>query len=92
MMIQFKLPELGENIESGDITSVLVKVGDTVQKDQTLLELEAGKASMEIPSPAAGVIKAFPLKVGDTVKSGQLVAEIEDGEQKTEDGGQKTEG
>ncbi len=91
MIIKFKLPELGENIESGDITNIPVKVGDTVRKDQTLLELEAGKASMEIPSPAAGVIKAIPVKVGDTVKSGHLVAEIEAGEQKAEAKEQKPE-
>lgn len=77
MSIQFKLPELGENIESGDVTNVPVKAGDTVKKNQTLLELEAGKASMEIPSPADGVLKALHVKPGDTVKAGQLVAEIE---------------
>jgi pyruvate dehydrogenase E2 component (dihydrolipoamide acetyltransferase) len=77
MSIQFKLPELGENIESGDVTNVPVKVGDTVKKNQTLLELEAGKASMEIPSPADGVLKVLHVSVGDTVKAGQLVAEIE---------------
>jgi pyruvate dehydrogenase E2 component (dihydrolipoamide acetyltransferase) len=75
--MKFKLPELGENIASGDVTNVPVKVGDTVKKNQTLLELEAGKASMEIPSPADGVLKALHVKVGDTVKAGQLVAEIE---------------
>jgi len=76
--MEFKLQELGENIESGDVTNVPVKVGDTVKKNQTLLELEAGKASMEIPSPADGVLKALHVKVGDTVKAGQLVAEIEE--------------
>ena len=76
--MKFKLPELGENIDSGDVTNVPVKVGDTVKKNQTLLELEAGKASMEIPSPADGVLKAFHVSVGDTVKAGQLVAEIEE--------------
>lgn len=76
--MEFKLPELGENIESGDITNVPVKVGDPVKKNQTLLELEAGKASMEIPSPADGVLKALYVKTGDTVKAGQLVAEIEE--------------
>lgn len=79
MTIQFKLPELGENIESGDVTNVPVKVGDSVKKNQTLLELEAGKASMEIPSPADGVLKAIHVKPGDTVKAGQFIAEIEVG-------------
>jgi len=79
MIIQFKLPELGENIESGDVTNVPVKVGDNVRKNQTLLELEAGKASMEIPAPADGILKAIHVKTGDTVKAGQFVAEIEAG-------------
>jgi pyruvate dehydrogenase E2 component (dihydrolipoamide acetyltransferase) len=91
MIIEFKLPELGENIASGDVTSVPVKVGDTVKKNQTLLELEAGKASMEIPSPADGVLKALHVKVGDTVKAGQLVVEIESGDQKAKVKDQKPE-
>lgn len=89
--MEFKLPELGENIESGDVTNVTVKVGDPVKKNQTLLELEAGKAAMEIPSPANGVIVALHVQNGDTVKAGQLVAEIDAVDQKTEDGGQKPE-
>jgi pyruvate dehydrogenase E2 component (dihydrolipoamide acetyltransferase) len=103
MIIEFKLPELGEDIQSGDVTNVSVKVGDTVRKDQTLLEIEAGKATMEIPAPSAGTIKSIQVKPGDTVKAGQLVAEIESGaeqesgakgqepEKKPEDGNPKPE-
>ncbi|MCF7863501.1 MAG: 2-oxo acid dehydrogenase subunit E2 [Kiritimatiellales bacterium] len=79
MAIEFKLPELGENIESGDVVSVLVAVGDTVAEGQSLLEIEAGKASMEIPSPAAGTIAAVHVAQGDTVKVGQLAFTIEGG-------------
>jgi pyruvate dehydrogenase E2 component (dihydrolipoamide acetyltransferase) len=77
MAIEFKLPELGENIESGDVVSVLVAVGDSVAEGQSILEIEAGKASMEIPSPSAGTIKAIHVAQGDTVAVGQLAFTID---------------
>ena len=80
MALEFKLPELGENIEGGDVVNVLVAVGDTVSEGQSLLEIEAGKASMEIPSPAAGTIRAIHVNQGDTVEVGQLAFTIEEGE------------
>ncbi|RKX47064.1 MAG: branched-chain alpha-keto acid dehydrogenase subunit E2 [Verrucomicrobia bacterium] len=79
MAIEFKLPELGENIEGGDVVNVLVAVGDTVAEGQSILEIEAGKASMEIPSPAAGTIRAIHVAQGDTVEVGQLAFTIEGG-------------
>lgn len=91
--MEFKLPELGENIESGEIISVAVGEGDSVSKDQTLLEIEAGKATMEIPSPVEGTIKALHVKAGDSVDVGQLVAEIEEqgGAQAAEEDSQPSE-
>ena len=50
----FTLPELGENITSGDVLRVLVKPGDTIAKDQPVLELETDKATIEVPSSVAG--------------------------------------
>ncbi|MDF7825750.1 2-oxo acid dehydrogenase subunit E2 [Pontiellaceae bacterium B12227] len=79
MALEFKLPELGENIESGDVISVLVEVGEAVTEGQPLIEIEAGKASMEIPSPAAGTVGAIHVAQGDTVEVGQLAFTIEDG-------------
>ncbi|MDF7809179.1 2-oxo acid dehydrogenase subunit E2 [Pontiellaceae bacterium B12219] len=79
MALEFKLPELGENIESGDVVGVLVAVGDVVTEGQSLLEIEAGKASMEIPSPAAGTIAAIHIAQGDTINVGQLTFTIDDG-------------
>ncbi len=79
MAIEFKLPELGENIEGGDVVSILVAVGDTVKEGEGLLEIEAGKASMEIPSPATGTINAIHISPGDTIKIGQLAFTIESG-------------
>ncbi|QBG46408.1 dihydrolipoyllysine-residue acetyltransferase [Verrucomicrobia bacterium S94] len=79
MALEFKLPELGENIESGDVVNVLVEVGETVTEGQSLVEIEAGKASMEIPAPAAGTISAIHVAAGDTVEVGQLAFTIDDG-------------
>jgi len=82
--MEFKLPDLGENIESGDIVNVLVDVGDSVTEGQSVLEIEAGKATMEIPSPVSGTVSALHVGQGDTVEVGALVMEIEAGEQKAE--------
>jgi len=79
MAIEYKLPELGENIESGDVVNILVAVGDAVTEGQSILEIEAGKASMEIPSPANGTITAIHIAQGDTIGVGQLAFSIEDG-------------
>ena len=55
MAVEFKLPELGENIEGGDVINILIKEGDSISEGQSILEIEAGKASMEIPSPVSGL-------------------------------------
>ena len=51
MAIDFKLPDLGENVESGDIVNVLVNEGDEIQADQSVIEIETGKAVVELPCP-----------------------------------------
>ena len=56
MPVEFKLPELGENIVSGDVVRVMVGPGDTVQVDQPVLEVETGKAVVEVPSSIAGKV------------------------------------
>lgn len=73
MAIEFKLPDLGENIESGDVINVLVAVGDTVTEDQPLVELETDKAVIEVPCPANGTIESISVKAGDTVSVGQTL-------------------
>ena len=77
MATQIKLPNLGENIESGDVLSIFVREGDTVQADQDLLELETEKATMPIPAPQAGKITKVLVKEGDTVEVGAPFMEIE---------------
>ena len=79
MTIEFKLPDLGEDIETGDVVRVYVSPGDRVEKEQALMELETDKAALEIPSPAAGVIKEVHVKEGETIKIGQLLVTIDDG-------------
>jgi pyruvate dehydrogenase E2 component (dihydrolipoamide acetyltransferase) len=73
----FTLPELGENIASGDVLRVLVKPGDTLAKDQPVLELETDKATIEVPSSVAGQVKDVKVKVGDKVKVGQAILSVD---------------
>ncbi|MGL4511753.1 MAG: 2-oxo acid dehydrogenase subunit E2 [Lacipirellulaceae bacterium] len=77
MPSEITLPSLGENIESGDVLSILVSVGDTVAVDQDLIEIETDKATMPVPSPAAGKITKVLVKEGDTVKVGAAIFEVE---------------
>ncbi|MGH9792398.1 MAG: biotin/lipoyl-containing protein, partial [Candidatus Acidiferrales bacterium] len=70
MPTEFKLPELGENVESGDVTKVLVAPGDSIAKDQAVVELETEKATIEVPSPTAGTVKQVHVKQGQKVKVG----------------------
>src|SRR6516162_10044022 len=79
MPIDFNLPELGENVTAGDVLRVLVKPGDTLAKDQPVLELETDKATIEVPSTVAGKITAVNVKAGDKVKVGQAILSVEDG-------------
>ncbi len=78
-MIEFKLPEIGEDIEEGSVVNVFVSPGDKVKKEQSLLELETDKAALEIPSPADGEISEVLVSNGDTVKIGQVLVKIDDG-------------
>src|SRR5476649_1502795 len=79
MATDFKLPELGEQIAGGDVLRVLVKPGDTIAKDQAVLELETDKATIEVPSSVAGVVKSVNVKAQDKVKVGQVILTVEDG-------------
>jgi pyruvate dehydrogenase E2 component (dihydrolipoamide acetyltransferase) len=74
----FNLPELGENITSGDVLRVLVNPGDTLTKDQPVLELETDKATIEVPSSVAGQVKDVKVKAGDKVKVGQAILSVEE--------------
>ena len=73
MATEFKIPNLGDGITGGDVLNVLVKVGDTVAKDQGVLELETDKATIEVPSSVAGTVSEIKVKSGDKVTIGQVV-------------------
>ncbi len=76
-VVEFHLPDLGENIESGSVVGVLVSAGDTVAQGQGVLELETDKATIEVPSEVSGVVKSVHITEGGTVSVGQLVLVIE---------------
>ena len=80
MPTDITLPELGENVTAGDVVRVLVSPGDTVAKDQPLLELETDKATIEVPSTVAGTVKDVRVKQGERIKVGQVVLTMEDGD------------
>ena len=73
MATEFKLPDLGENIASGDVVTVFVSEGDVVKPGQALLEVETDKAVIEVPCPPGGLESKVLVKKGDTVKVGQAL-------------------
>ena len=82
MASEFKLPNLGENIDSGDVVRVLVQVGDQIKKQQPLLELETDKAVIEVPSSIVGTVEAIHVKEGDKAEVGQLILTVGGAQQK----------
>ena len=78
-MAEFKIPELGENITSGDVVRVMVKPGDVLKKDQPVLELETDKATIEVPSNVEGTVREIKVKQGQKVKVGELVLTLDEG-------------
>ncbi len=77
METEFKLPELGENIESGRIAKILVVKGEELKEEQPILELETDKAVIEVPSGVRGVIEEILVKEGDQVRVGQTILVLE---------------
>jgi pyruvate dehydrogenase E2 component (dihydrolipoamide acetyltransferase) len=74
---EIKLPLLGENLEGGGVVDVKVAPGATVKEGDTLLEIDAGKATLEVPSPAAGRILEMKVKKGDQIQVGQVICVID---------------
>ena len=77
MPTEFQLPDLGENIEGGDVISVLVKEGDILATDQPVIELETDKAVIEIPSSVSGRIKEVLVKEGGRASVGQPILTVD---------------
>ncbi|MDH7603777.1 MAG: 2-oxo acid dehydrogenase subunit E2 [Melioribacter sp.] len=77
MIVDFKLPHLGENISSADIIKVLVKEGDKIEIDQIIVEIETDKATIEVPSEVSGIIKKVHVKEGTKAKVGEPLISVE---------------
>ncbi len=75
-IIEVKVPDIGD-FKDVPVIEVLVKAGDTVKAEDSLVSLESDKATMDVPSPVAGVVKAIKVKVGDKLSEGSLVLTVE---------------
>ena len=71
MATEIKVPDIGS--DEVEVTEILVKVGDKVEAEQSLITVEGDKASMEVPSPQAGVVKEIKIATGDKVETGSLI-------------------
>jgi dihydrolipoamide dehydrogenase len=78
-LVEVKVPDIGD-FKDVEVIEILVKPGDSVAKEQSLISLESDKAAMEIPAPEAGVVKELALKLGDKVSQGSLILTMESGE------------
>jgi pyruvate dehydrogenase E2 component (dihydrolipoamide acetyltransferase) len=76
---EFKLPELGENIDSGDLVRLLISPGASVAEGQPVMELETDKAVVEVPSTVSGVVREVKVKEGQKVKVGEVIFTLEGG-------------
>jgi pyruvate dehydrogenase E2 component (dihydrolipoamide acetyltransferase) len=77
IMTEFKLPELGENIDQGDLVRLMITPGSTVNEGQPVMELETDKAVVEVPSSVTGVVKEIRVKEGDKLKVGQVIFTVD---------------
>ena len=82
-MIEFKLPELGENIEQGDLVRLMVVPGAPVSAGQSVMELETDKAVVEVPSSVSGTVQEIRVKEGDKIKVGQVIFTVDGAEAKS---------
>jgi pyruvate dehydrogenase E2 component (dihydrolipoyllysine-residue acetyltransferase) len=79
MATELKLPELGENIDTAVVGSILVAPGDSIRKDQPVIEVETDKATAEVPSPFEGVVKEIRVSKGNEIKVGEVILTLEAG-------------
>src|SRR5512132_3350032 len=81
-LLEFKLPELGENIEQGDLVRLMVAPGATVSAGQSVMELETDKAVVEVPSSVSGTVQEIRVKEGEKIKVGQVIFTVDGAEAK----------
>ena len=79
MVTEFKLPELGENINQGDLVRLMVSPGASVSEGQAVMELETDKAVVEVPSSVSGTVKDVLVKQGEKIKVGQVIFTLDNG-------------
>ena len=79
MAVELKVPSAGESITEVVIASWLKKEGDTVKRDEAVVEIETDKATLEVPSPVAGVIRKITKTQGQSATIGEVIAHIEEG-------------
>lgn len=91
MRTEFKIPNLGENIEGGDVVGLLIAVGDEIKEDQPIIELETDKAVVEVPSSISGKIIEIHVAEGDSASIGQLLITVETEDTKEEQPETKSE-
>jgi pyruvate dehydrogenase E2 component (dihydrolipoamide acetyltransferase) len=82
-VIEFKLPELGENISQGDLVRLMVAPGAQVDAGQSVMELETDKAVVEVPSSVSGTVQEIRVKEGDKIKVGQVIFTVDGAEAKS---------
>ena len=76
MAVDVVMPKMGESITEGTILEWKKKVGDTVKRDETLLEISTDKVDSEVPSPESGIILEILFKINETVEVGTIIAKI----------------
>lgn len=77
MIKEVKLPEVSDNVETGDVVKILVSVGDKIKIDQPVIELETDKAMFEVPSTEEGTVKEINVKEGQSIKIGSVILKLE---------------
>lgn len=78
MTKEIRLPELGEDIETGEVVKILVSAGDTLTEDQAILELETDKAVIEVPAPFGGTVSEIHVQAGEKIRVGQLLLTVDE--------------
>ena len=84
MIKEIRLPEISENVDSGDIIDVLVAVGDIIEEQQSIIEIETEKATFDMPSPIAGKVTEIDVAPGENIKVGQSILKVDTEIQTTE--------
>lgn len=83
MLEEIRVPDIGENVVSGKVVAILIRVGEAIEVDDPVIELETDKALVEIPSPVQGSVKELLVREGDEIKVGEVIAKVEIRERKS---------